>query len=208
MAPTGLGPVSGYVRAGWINCCGVLGLEEQRNYGSMGGPDYCEWEGGVAPLWAYKAFVKAAVAARSLASWRNAVAAHDRPISYSALATAPSTWPSLLLQVPVPWDVLVGHVSLARIRAGLVEVAHVRGRRSNASIRTCIGCGCNTRSSYLHSLTMCPAWALDVRATWEDMRDVGMTLLNAQPGSKLFDVAARRAARIEHDVNAFWSARG
>jgi hypothetical protein len=111
-------------------------------------PDYCDWEGGAAPLHAYLKFVKEAVAAISLAKWKLAVAAHDRPVAYLELSREPSCWPTLLLKAPVAWDVLVGHISLARMRAGLIDLGHVGGRRSNASIRLCIGCGCRTRATF------------------------------------------------------------
>ena len=167
-------------------------------------PDYCEWEGGIAPLKAYLYYIKGVVTRRSLERWKNAVAAHDRPVEYSALASVPSAWPELLLHSSLPWDILIGHRSLARMRAGLIEVAHSDGRRTTASVKTCIGCGCRTRASFLHSLTMCPAWAPGCTTTSATMRVDALALLNAVPGSRLFAVAVRRDAKIELDANAFW----
>ena len=169
-------------------------------------PDYVQWGGGAAPLGAYLRHVTSLLEARCIASWRRAAHLHDRPIPYRDLANEPSVWPSLLRMFPAPWPVLRGHASLCRLRAGLVEVSHLHGRRSSASVRECIGCGCHCRAPLLHVLSACAHWTPDGAAPGvKRRRAVALAVLNATPGTNDFASAAGLASRIELDVRVFWS---
>ena len=126
------------------------------------------------PCWAspsrskgtYKLYVKGVLQASCRGTIGAFAAHHTLPVSYVAIRNGPCTDLADGLAKGLPWYSLLLQRSLGRLRAGILEFAHLNGSRSNASRRRCIFCEELTLSVNFHVLCVCGVWAEMRAAIW------------------------------------------
>ena len=116
-----------------------------------------------------------------------------------------------LLSVSLPWDALLGHRALCRLRAGTLDLAHVNGKKSRAKVRCCLFCNKKTWASYIHVLGECQiSFRPELCDAAEPLspRERALWLLNMPPHERLFPAAACVALTIERESKRFWERAG
>ena len=159
------------------------------------------------PVWQYKRHVASVLEGASLAEWSSSWAYHAVPAPYADLGGKPSDLPKALLGSNVPWDALQGHQSLCRLRAGLVDISHVNGNVSRASVRSCIFCGKKTYAPYVHVLGCCKAsWSDALPKRWLELgaKDRMLAFLCCQPQEAHFHAVASLAKQIDRHATVFF----
>ena len=174
---------------------------------SVGVPDLPSLGSPMMPLKLYKVLIRGKLQASCSSSRNNATARHAIPFPYQDLmATSvclshPRAWKAMC------WDGLKGHYSLCRLRAGLLELGHLRGKKNAAPQIRCIMCEALVRSPYSHVLGEC-GWLqnFDLPSAWDSMsaREAAFRFLTTTPEQQHFPAVARACSAIELAHEAFW----
>ena len=173
-------------------------------------PDYPDAE-GYGSVKSYLVLVRSLLSSAASAVLWSSCSGHLVPFPFSVLSSGPSPLPAALLSVSLPWEALMGHRALCRLRAGTLDLAHVHGNKSQAKVRCCIFCNKKTWAPYIHVLGECHiSHHPHLRAADElfSPRERALGLLNAQPHEMLFAPAARVALAIERESKRFWEQAG
>ena len=126
--------------------------------------DWPSWNGHPKCLMAYRAYVAGKLESVYLCSWSATVRKHTSSVSYCDLECGPGASMQLLRGLHLSSATHMGLRGWCRLRCGLLELAHLHGKRSAAIHRDCIWCGCTTRKTLIHCLSLCSRWAQ--RLTW------------------------------------------
>ena len=108
-----------------------LSLLEERDI-----PDYPD--AGCSSVKSYLSMVRSLLSSAAAAALWSSCSGHVVPFPFSLLSSGPSPLPAALLSVSLPWDALLGHRALCRLRAGTLDLAHVNGKKSRAKVRCCL----------------------------------------------------------------------
>ena len=180
---------------------------------AYGVPDYCDFEGGRAPVAVYIAYIRGMLSEACAASWKRDVATHLVPFPYLEFFGGLCPVPKIILGCNVPWKVLQGHLAMARMRAGLLDLVHVNGKRSQARERQCIFCCRPTISPTLHVVSRCERF-LQQRLVianicgWgaqTSLREQAVAILAARPDKPLFHACALMCLEIQEGCDMFWA---
>ncbi|CAE8591239.1 unnamed protein product, partial [Polarella glacialis] len=156
-------------------------------------------------------FVRCILEKACLLEWRQAVSTHVSPIPYLDLSSCPSANPGCVLQTcGLSWPALLGHVSMCRMRAGLVDMGHIEHRRSQAKIRYCIGCNQRVRAALIHALAVCPMWQPErslLPKCWDtkEPKDLALAVLLVSATDPTFSVSVALVVKIARDAAHFWT---
>ena len=173
-------------------------------------PDYPDAE-GCGSVQSYLVLVRSLLSSAASATFWSSCSGHLVPFPFSLLSSGPSPLPAALLSVSLPWEALMGHRALCRLRAGTLDLAHANGKKSQAKVRCCIFCNKKTWAPYIHVLGECHiSRSPELRDAGElfSPRERALVLLNALPHELLFPAVARVALAIERRSKQFWDQAG
>ena len=182
--------------------CKSLYVLQQR-----GVPDLHSLGSPLMPLTLYKTHVRGVLQRQRSVGNAEATASHSIPLPYAAMQQScilrmmPKSWKAM------SWAELRGHRSMCRLRAGILSLGHLRGKRTSLPQSQCILCDKLVRSPYAHALGECRAFdASGLPLEWAMLtaKDAAFCLLTSVPGQAHFHAAARIAREIEDAHDAFW----
>ena len=128
--------------------------------------DWPEWKSRGGDYASYLVHIRSTLERVHLASWNAAVQRHILPVPYkSFMAGIPSLWMNL------PWTTMMKHRSIARLRCGLVDLGHLRGRRSRAKKQCYIFCDELVSQLWVHTFCLCPIWKADSNSAASSIPD-------------------------------------
>jgi hypothetical protein len=160
------------------------------------------------PLYLFKALVLKALTESAVASWRDEVASHTIPFPILELHDTPICINRSILQLPLVWEALLGHRSLCRMRAALIELGHIRGKHSRARARQCIFCDKFYSSLTLHVLGECDCWTAlrsQLPGSWsQEPKALSRAVLTVLPGAAGFAGAATLALAVDSASAKYW----
>ena len=170
-------------------------------------PDLLQLGSPFVPLQLYKRQVVSILEAATIESWLQSCASHLIPFPYAELRDTSVLSPDDVWHSDLPWEALRGHRSLCRLRAGILELAHVNGRRTSASIKSCIFCSKKIRASHLHVLGECHVSQHPSFPTaWSHLgpKERSKALLCSTPADEWFSGVCTVARAIEIECFRFW----
>ena len=93
-----------------------------------------------------------------LPSWRAAIEQHRAQVPYSLFQQEPSNLRAMITGMNLDWSQLMLVRGWCRVRAGLMCVRHLRGKRSRAEHQSCVFCGLTVRNGVKHVIGLCERW--------------------------------------------------
>lgn len=135
------------------------------------------------------------------------------PIAYADIVHAiPSAFQDAM-RTGLPWSILLRQRSHTRLRCGLVELGHLRGRRTKAKKQNCIFCGHGVAVEllWLHVFCGCTIWSrqtADISARLGvSAPDMLLCILLATPDSDNYPMCVSFMDEIVQASNNFWTAQ-
>ena len=107
----------------------------------------------------YSAYVRNQAGVHYLSEWRSRVDGHGAQVPYNLLQSCPYSLLKSAQLAVLPWDIQLGLRSFCRLRAGLVRVRALKGRRSRARFQDCIACSHSVRNATNHAVAQCSSWS-------------------------------------------------
>ena len=164
------------------------------------------------PVWAackrshgsYKNYTKDALLAVSCSLRKEEVLSHVAPVAYHDLVQSESEF-AVAFKAGLKWDTLIGHLSLSRLRTGMIILGHLNEKRSSAKVLSCISCGKRYTGMYFHVLCVCPAYA-QLRSVCKARGLVcdSLQVLCTSPSHQAFDDLVALTVQICKDSDMFW----
>ena len=161
---------------------------------------------------AYGAIVRTALETMSRESWYNVAAGHKAQVPYVQFRVVPSIAIESAIAQTLPWDVQIGIRAWYRLRAGLVQLRAVSGKRSLNKYQHCLFCPDVVRNATVHLVVSCQHWSnertkfLAVAALSREERANRKTFLflGAQPESSVFPFVVKWADRVFKVAAVVW----
>jgi len=158
----------------------------------------------------YKHYVRDMLASKCCELSHTLRVKHTNPVPYTSIAPAVPNTHKLVLDAAsrLPWSCLQGIRSWCRFRAGLVPLAHINRRRSQASIQHCVLCDTRVRNPSIHAIFRCTAVS-DLRPAAaappaEGFQEALCRLLQTPPESRDFAALVQFIAAIDKLALDFW----
>ena len=165
------------VGCGWANSfyavlasCGVLSWADWKSTGRCVSPT------------AYRSYVTARLASSELDVWKVDVGRHTAQVPYNLFQPVPSSEYACVLQSDLAWQHHLKIRAWSQVRAGLLVLRHLGGRRTQARFQCCVFCGMpGIRNGTKHVLSKCQVWSEFHRAIretmlWGDLTDDQLVL--------------------------------
>ena len=181
-------------------------------------PDWPDVVDSYPTLQSYFALVDELLRAASLGQWLSDVRRHKAPVDYASILGVPCTHLRDAWKCGLPWDLLVGQRSLARLRAGLLRLGHRRGRRSSARHQSCICCDREIEDTAWHVIFECSGINADLRSALADAMTDGSEGLSATEAlstvlllpvdSPAYPAVIALSSCIEEVSRNFWRDKG
>ena len=186
----------------------------------LGIPDFPVWLGGGGDYKGYCARVRQLLVAAHLFSWRAAVAKHAlRTIKSATYVPCERIVPAIpsglaaAIRSQFPWQRLHKQLSLARLRAGLVDIGHLAGRRSRARAVQCIWCDDLVSKLWAHVFGEFQHWcsyrsavciAMNGNVALSRTWDIMFATLSAAPGDAWFFSCLDYVDAVVASAETFW----
>ena len=159
----------------------------------------------------YKAYVLVVVREKCWSFWCSDLARHCTPMDYLAVKGSASVDLSLG-RLSLPWHSLQLQRSVSRLKANLIRLRHLHGRRSAARRQHCIFCEEATLSVAFHVLCRCPKSAELQRMFWEFCEEPQpesqhgqvLKLFQSGPGMPHYEVLLAWAGSVDKGARDFW----
>jgi len=126
--------------------------------------DWPHWHGEPRSLESYRAYVLGVLRGSFQAWWCSTVRKHCSTPPYYDLEVKAGASTTLWRGVSLPSAAHFGIRCWCRLRCGLLDLAHLGGRRSAAIHRECIFCRQATRTPLVHCISVCKQWDVQRQA--------------------------------------------
>ena len=193
-------------RCGWAE-------RSSKSLAEAGIDDWQTWCLAGQPSSRYTDYVSGVLRARSAKTWESLAAKHTAQVPYLQTCGGRGGHLSACLSHDLSWDVLLASRSHCRLRAGLITLRTVNGRRSTARFQNCIYCSISCRNSTVHVLGKCEVWS-SWRAKFTDAvgsahvvntaDSLTLVLLRSQPGQRHYPAAAQWSRDVDAAAKKFW----
>ena len=177
-------------------------------------PDWPDVAEACVDYGSYSARVLSCLSVRCATHWEASASTHGAQVPYLVFQASPSSVLHAVKALSLPWEVLLCVRSWCRLRAGLVYLRSLHGRRSAARHQQCIFCGRGVRNATVHAIGVCPRWC-DARSTFVEAAGLEaaspdalcMALLGCTPGSPAFIPALFLADGLDGAATNYWKSK-
>ena len=140
------------------------------------------------------------------------VAGHRAQVPYYLIQSGVSCILQTVDSLGLSWHTLVHIRGFSRLRAGLVRLRALHGRRSEAKHQMCIFCGCGVRNATVHVLAVCRKWS-NQRAAFVDAHTaysslpadkLALAILSCGPSQVGFIEAVELCGCVDQSASGYW----
>ena len=169
------------------------------------------WSLGGGSYEQYKGYVDQQLSSSCNAAWTAIAEKHSAQVPYLAFNAVAGSAMQAIKAKGLPWDVLMACKAWFQLRAGLIPLRAVNGRRSMARHQVCIFCGRGVRNAVVHVLGCCKVWRegrnrfLHSTAQSANMSSSDKTLavLACSPGSSAFQSCVHFCDKVVQAAKEF-----
>ena len=116
----------------------------------------------------------------------------------------------------LPWETLFAQRSIARFRAGLLELCPKEGMRTAARVSSCVACSNRIVCPSVHCIANCPSFSserarvLEVMGVSDSVRryDFALAVARISPGTGGYVECAKLLYSIDCAATLFWREHG
>jgi hypothetical protein len=161
----------------------------------------------------YVAYVRRQARESSLPAWRAGVIRYGVQVPYNQLRGSSSSVLVRVQKMSLPWELLIAIRGWCRIRAGLVCLRAVHGRRSRARLQGCIFCARCVWNATNHAVARCAHWS-DLREAFLKIRpemrvlptgSLCLAIMGCEPPAAGFCESVILSDAIDRSALKFWS---